>query len=103
MRIHLWLLTLAMSITLASAQTAAPHQKSPHATTATTSPKAGQIDVNSASAEDLDALPGIGPALSKKIVASRPYRSKTDLITKKIIPQSTYAKIKDQIVAHQSK
>lgn len=58
------------------------------------------VDINSATKEELDALPGIGEAYSQKIIDGRPYNSKHDLVTKKIIPQSEYNKIKNQIVAH---
>ncbi len=61
-----------------------------------------KVDINSATKEELDALPGIGEALSQKIIDNRPYRTKTDLLRKKVIPQSAYNPIKDQIIAHQA-
>jgi competence protein ComEA len=59
------------------------------------------IDINTASADDLKNLPGIGEAYSKKIVENRPYKRKDELVQKKIIPQATYDKIKNDIIAQQ--
>lgn len=59
------------------------------------------LDINSASAQDLETLPGIGPATSKKIVAGRPFKRKDELVQKKILSASAYAKIKESIVAKQ--
>jgi competence protein ComEA len=94
------------------AQTTSPSKSPP---TATTGPgKAGQpstptgsqvqgglVDINSASAEELDKLPGIGPARAKAIMANRPYNGKDDLTQRKIIPPNVYSQIKDKIIARQ--
>ena len=65
-------------------------------------PKAAEpMDLNSASESELASLKGIGPVRAKAIVKGRPYKGKDELVQKKIVPQSVYDSIKDQIIAKQ--
>jgi DNA uptake protein ComE-like DNA-binding protein len=69
-------------------------------TTTSATPASQKLDINSASKDQLDALPGIGSAYAQKIIDGRPYNSKRDLLTRKIVPQSIYDGIHDKIIAH---
>ena len=68
-----------------------------------TAPKKAPLDINTAAEDELKALPGIGEAYSKKIIENRPYARRDELVKKKVIPQATYDKIKDQIMVKQVK
>jgi DNA uptake protein ComE-like DNA-binding protein len=64
-------------------------------------PAADLVDINTASVEELMALPGIGDVYARKIVAGRPYKSKFELATRRIIPRSTYSKMRELVIAKQ--
>ena len=101
---RLVILLVAVLFALGVAATPAVAQKDPPKAGASTGTKAmpkEKLDLNSASAEELQALPGIGEALSKKIVENRPYKRKDELVQKKVIPGPTYEKIKDHVIAKQ--
>ncbi|TAK46811.1 MAG: helix-hairpin-helix domain-containing protein [Xanthobacteraceae bacterium] len=61
------------------------------------------LDINSASAADLEALPGIGKVRAEAIIKGRPYKGKDELVEKKIVPDGVYKGIKDKIIAKQQK
>lgn len=93
-------LALAMLPGVVMKATSAPAAQDKSAT-ATAAKPADLVDLNSATKEQLDALPGIGEKYSQKIIDNRPYHAKTDLVKKKVIPQATYNKIKDLVIAKQ--
>ena len=94
--VALFALSLMSGMALAQDKTAKKPAKA-----AASAANADLLDINSATKEQLDALPGIGAAYSQKIIDGRPYAKKTDLVRKKVLPQATYNKIKDKIIAKQ--
>lgn len=64
-------------------------------------PKTKLVDINSATKEELKKLPGITEEEAAKIVAGRPYGSKTWLIGPKFLTEEKYLSIKDKIIAKQ--
>jgi competence protein ComEA len=106
MRPKRFLATIALCVLFAvpaAAQTTSPSKSpnSPAATAPSATGKSQLVDINSASAEELDRLPGVGPARAKAIIANRPYNGKDDLTQRKIIPPNVYSQIKDKIIARQ--
>jgi DNA uptake protein ComE-like DNA-binding protein len=61
------------------------------------------LDINTATAAQLIALPGMGPAYADRVIAGRPYTAKNQLVTRGVLPQAAYERIKERIIAHRAK
>ena len=93
--------TTSPSKSPAPAAATAPKAMAPPQAPAGSQEQSGLVDINSASADELDKLPGVGPVRAKAIISHRPYNGKDDLAHRKIIPQNVYDQIKDKIIARQ--
>lgn len=83
-----------------SSASAAPQNQSMQKRTMSRHSRTRNVDINTASASELKTLHGVGEMYAQRIIRSRPYNSKNDLVTKGVLPQNVYDRIRDQIVAH---
>ena len=88
---------------MAPAAPATPKTPAADARSTAAAPKLDTIDINSATAAELRMLPGVSDGNAAKIIQGRPYSDKSQLVSKKVVSEPTYEKIKDHVVARQSK
>lgn len=108
MKLTRWILLLFTAVALVAAPFQAPKSSKAKPAAASSSAPASAassklIDINSASLDELKSLTGIGDAYSAAIIKNRPYANKSQLVSRKVVPQATYDKISGQIVAKQGK
>ncbi|MBV8938014.1 MAG: helix-hairpin-helix domain-containing protein [Alphaproteobacteria bacterium] len=95
--------TAAPSSSTPSVAPAAPKAATPDTRSSAAAPKASMVDINSATAAELKMLPGVSDSDASKIIQGRPYTDKSQLVSKKVVSEPTYEKIKDHVVARQVK
>lgn len=96
-------LALTFAVVPATWAVSAPPAAQKPNTMAAMSSQMGQLDINTATEAQLKAVPGIGDVYAKRIIQNRPYTSKDQLVSKGVLPQGVYSKVKGQLVAHRAK
>jgi competence protein ComEA len=91
------------SSTMAPAAPATPKASPSDTRSTAAAPKSDMVDINSATAAELKTLPSVSDNDAAKIIQGRPYTDKSQLVSKKVVSEPTYEKIKDHVVARQSK
>ncbi len=91
---------LALAASLAAAQSTPPAAGQPLPRTQSSRESRDLLDINTATPQQLKALPGFGDAYVRRVIAGRPYSAKNQLVTRGVLPQSAYDKISSSIVAH---
>src|SRR5256885_1939867 len=94
---------LAVALLLTMPLTVVVAQKPAKAAAAAAATADNKLDINTATADQLKAFPGIGDAYSKRIIDGRPYTAKNQLVSRGVLPESVYNKIKDSIIASKPK
>ena len=96
-----FLSAIALVLAIVFGVPSAAFAKGPAATKAKV--ESGKLDLNTATEDELKALPGVGDVYAKKIIEGRPYKAKDELHEKKIVPMATYKKIQAKVIAKQAK
>ncbi|MGC1784930.1 MAG: helix-hairpin-helix domain-containing protein [Acidobacteriaceae bacterium] len=93
---------LALALTVVPATWASPavQQSGQAGSRAAMHSQSTRVDINTASADRLKSLPGIGDTYARRIIAGRPYSSKDQLVSRGILPRSVYDNVKNNLIAH---